>query len=139
MKILGYTTLALGLALAACTRHRDIAEDVAQQLRSGTTQVDMAHAADFSWDEMFVFGPYYAKDRICRTLKLDGSHCSAASISDVDEGEFLLVFMQRGVVSETVKFPREQSPTLTKVAGARQGVSAEAKRYSPWNANPQFI
>ena len=106
MRVLGYTTLALGLALAACTGHRNVAEDIAQQLRSGATQVDMAHAADFVWDEMFVFGPYYPKDATCRTLNLDASHCSSAGISNVDEGEFLLVFMHRGAVSETARLPR---------------------------------
>jgi hypothetical protein len=66
----------------------------------------MAHAADFAWDEMFVFGPYYPKDAVCRALKLDASHCSAAGVSDVDEGEFLLVFMNGGAISETVSLPR---------------------------------
>jgi hypothetical protein len=55
---------------------------------------------------MFVFGPYYPKDGICKTLRLDGSQCSAAGIRDVDEGEFLLVFLQRGGVSKIESFPR---------------------------------
>jgi hypothetical protein len=66
----------------------------------------MTHAADFAWDEMFVFNPYYPKNDICKTLKISSSQCAAGGISDVGEGEFLLVFMQRGAISDTVRFPR---------------------------------
>jgi hypothetical protein len=55
---------------------------------------------------MFVFGPYFPKNEICRTLKSSASQCSAAGIKDVDEGEFLLVFMQHSAVSATLRFPR---------------------------------
>ena len=68
--------------------------------------MDIGHSDDFAWDEMFVFGPYYPKDEICRTLKLGASQCSVAGIKDIDEGEFLLVFMQHGAASETLRFPR---------------------------------
>jgi len=66
----------------------------------------MGHVGDFAWDEMFVFGPYSPKGEICRTLNLSASRCSVAGIKDVDVGDFLLVFMQNGAVSETLNFPR---------------------------------
>ena len=55
--------------------------------------MDIGKSGDLAWDEMFVFGPYYPKDEICKTLNLSVSQCSAAGIKDVDEGEFLLVFI----------------------------------------------
>jgi hypothetical protein len=55
---------------------------------------------------MFVLGPYYPMGEICKTLRLSVSQCSAAGLKDVDEREFLLVFMQHGAVSETENFPR---------------------------------
>lgn len=66
----------------------------------------MGHVGDFASDEMFVFGPYSPKGEICRTLNLSASRCSVVGIKDVDEGDFLLVFMQNGAVSETLTFPR---------------------------------
>lgn len=87
-------------------QRKSINEGISIQLRSGAAQVDMTHAADFAWDEIFVFGPYYPKGEICRKLKVTLSRCSAAGVNDVDEGEFLLVFMQGGVISNTARVPR---------------------------------
>jgi hypothetical protein len=102
-----YSTLALlSFALVGCRRHTSVIDSVTQQLRNGAIQVDIGNSADSSWDEMFVFAPYSPMDEICRTLKLSGSQCSSAGIKGVDEGEFLLVFTQHGVVSETLSFPR---------------------------------
>ena len=88
------------------TRNREVAGQISRQLRSGAAEVDMGKAADFPWDEMFVFSPYYPKDDICKALKLTPSQCSAESIRDVDEGEFFLVFMQQSAISKTVRLPR---------------------------------
>lgn len=88
------------------TRHKDVAEVLLGQLRSGARQVDMANAADFQWDEMLVFGPYYPKNEICGKLKTPASQCSAAGISDVDESEFLLVFMRSGAICGAARVPR---------------------------------
>jgi hypothetical protein len=88
------------------TKNRDVAEHVSRLLRSGATEIDMRQAADFPWDEMFVFNPYYPKDGICEELKLTTAQCSAAHFRDVDEGEFFLVFMQEGRISEAVELRR---------------------------------
>jgi hypothetical protein len=88
------------------TNNREVLENVSQQLRSGAAILDMGQAADFPWDEVFVFSPYYPKDDICKSLKLTPSRCSAAHIRDVDEAEFFLVFMQKGEISSTVRLPR---------------------------------
>lgn len=97
--------LVVGWVVAA-RAYPSIADDISKHVQSGATQVDMARVAKFAWDEMFVFGPYYPRDAICRTLNLNASHCSEAGVKDVDEGEFLLVFMQGVAVSQTVRVPR---------------------------------
>jgi hypothetical protein len=106
-------TIAVGIVLllvvgwiVASHSHANVAEDLSRQVQSGATEVDMAHLTEFEWDEMFVFGPYYPRDAICKTLNLTASHCSEAGIKDVDEGEFLLVFMRGGAVSQTGRVPR---------------------------------
>lgn len=97
--------LVVGWVIAAHSSP-NVADDISRQVQSGAAQVDMARVTKFAWDEMFVFGPYYPKDAICRTLNLSASHCSEAGVKDVDEGEFLLVFMQGVAVSQTVRVPR---------------------------------
>jgi hypothetical protein len=117
-----YSTLAvLGFALVGCRRHSSVIDSIRHQLLNGATQVDIGQSGDFAWDEMFVFGPYYPKDEICRTLKLSASQCSTTGIKDVDEGEFLLVFMQHDTVSETESFPR-------KIADFDESERCQAKR-----------
>jgi hypothetical protein len=79
-----------------------------KELNAGARQIDIGRAADFAWDNLLVFGPYYPKNEICKTVKLPEADCSAAGIRDVDEGEFLMVFLNRsGVVSKTESFPRK--------------------------------
>src|ERR1044071_1886419 len=65
------------------TNNRDVAGHISRQLRSGAAEIDIGQAADFPWDEMFVFNPYYPKDDICKALKLTTSQCSAAHFRDV--------------------------------------------------------
>jgi len=102
-----YSTLAvLGFALVGCSRHDSVLDNIRHQLGNGATQVDFGQSGDFVWDEMFGFAPYYPKDQICRGLKLSVSQCFLAGIKDVDEGEFLLVFMKHGAVAKTQSFPR---------------------------------
>lgn len=96
----------LGLTLVGCKPHRSITENITEQLRSGATRVDIGQTRDFVWDDMFVFGPYYPKEAVCKTLRINGSQCSAAGIKDVDEGEFLLVFLHRNAISRIESFPR---------------------------------
>lgn len=98
--------LAMLSLLMACTKHKSVTENATKQIQSGATEVNIGQVGDFLWDSMFAFGPYYAKDGVCRTLKLADSECLTAGIRDIDEGEFFLVFMQNGRVSRVESFPR---------------------------------
>jgi hypothetical protein len=96
----------LGLACVGCTNRSSVTEQVRKQLRSGAAQVDMGQIGEFEWDNMFVFGPYQPRDGICKTLKLSFSQCYTAGVRDVDEGEFLLVFMHDNKASRVEYLPR---------------------------------
>jgi hypothetical protein len=100
------TALALSLACVGCTNRSSVTEQVSKQLSSGTAQVDLSGIGEFEWDNMFVFGPYTPRDESCKTLKLPFSQCFAAGVRDVDEGEFLLVFMHDGKASRVEYLPR---------------------------------
>jgi hypothetical protein len=81
---------------------------------------------------MFVFGPYYPKGAICRTLNLADLQCSAAGIKDVDENEFLLVFLERGEVSRIESYPRavgnfDESCLAKDIARSAATVTVERK------------
>ena len=97
----------LCLTLAGCRRRVRVTENIVKQLQSGATQVDMRSSAAFIWDDMFVFGPYTPKGEMCSTLKLSESQCSKAGISDVDEYEYLMVFLHSSAVSRIESFPRK--------------------------------
>ncbi|WP_292937020.1 hypothetical protein [Noviherbaspirillum sp.] len=68
--------------------------------------IDMTEMTDFPWDELYLFGPYQARDSICRTLQIGGTECSRVSPEMVDEGDVLLVFRNRGDIAHVEKHRR---------------------------------
>jgi hypothetical protein len=94
------------LLCVGCKRDESVSERIAAQIRSGATNIDLGHLANFDWEQLFVFGPYADPKGMCKTIKLSPSECSTANFSDVDEGEFLLVFMSGHKVARRESFRR---------------------------------
>jgi len=107
-RIHGQVALALlGLSLTACKPQVSVIDNVRKQIESGANEVDMRSAASgFPWDGMFVFGPYAPREEICKIVGLSDRQCSKADIDDVDESEFLLLFVDRSAVSRVERVPR---------------------------------
>ena len=95
------------LALCGCARHDTVSKKIAEQLRSGASQLDIGRTADFAWDDVFIFSPYYPQKEICEQVRVTEGQCSAAEIKDVDESEFLLVFMRGGSLVKVENFSRK--------------------------------
>jgi hypothetical protein len=53
-----------------------------------------------------VFHPYYPPETIGEHLKVEQRSCFAAGIREIDEGEFLLVFLDKGAITRVESFPR---------------------------------
>jgi hypothetical protein len=115
--------------LATETRRKNVVQDVSQQLRSGATQVSIAHAAKFPWNELFIFNPYYPKDDICQKIRLTTFQCLIHGIRDVDETEFILVFRQNSAISETERFPRAIAD-FEESENCWRGQSPRVRRFS---------
>jgi hypothetical protein len=98
--------IVLCLGLAGCHKKTSVSEDIGKLLQSRANQVDMRSVANFLWDDMFVFGPYTPKDRICQALKHSASQCSYEGIRDVGESEFLMVFLHGASVTQVDILPR---------------------------------
>jgi hypothetical protein len=96
---------SVGTFLGGRNKHR-VGRAIVKEIQSGTTQVDIEKIANFEWDRMFVFGPYYPREYICKDLKITEWQCKAAGIADVDEGDDLLVFMNQGTVADAETIPR---------------------------------
>ena len=94
------------LALAACQKKTFVSEEIRILLQSRAHQVDMRSVANFMWDDMLVFGPYTPKDRICQTLNHSASKCSYEGIRNVDESEFLMVFLHGASVTRVESLSR---------------------------------
>ena len=93
--------------LIACNAQSSVGENIRKQLQSSATRIDAKSVATaFSWDEMFVFAPYTPKDEMCKKVGVTPTLCSKAKLRDVDEGEFLLVFMHGGAITHVEGFPR---------------------------------
>jgi hypothetical protein len=81
------------LSCVGCKQHKSVSERIATQIRSGATKIDVGRLAGFDWNRLFVFAPYAYPKGMCETIRPLPAECSAAHFSDVDEGQFLLVFM----------------------------------------------
>lgn len=66
---------------------------IEEQLRRGASDVDLRELKTFRWDRLFIFGPYYPADGICKKLSYSQDECAAAKLKDVDEFEHLPVFI----------------------------------------------
>jgi hypothetical protein len=84
----------LMLLCAACQRSPSVSERIASQIGTGATKLDIGQLASFNWDELFVFGPYDDPKTMCEAINIPPADCSWAGFNEVDEGEFLLVFMK---------------------------------------------
>jgi len=124
----------LGVETSCRAFSRKLPDDLSRQVQSGAAE-DITDLTEFEWAEMFVFGPYYPNDAICKTLNLTASNCSEAAIKkEVDEGEFLLVFTNGGTVSQTVRLPRniatfDESP-LPNSRNHNLNIAPSCRRFS---------
>src|SRR4051812_1264957 len=94
------------LIVLGCHKNRDLTHSIDMQIRAGAKVVDIAQLADFDWDHLFVFWPYSSPDVICKVLGFSSHECSAAAFKDVDEGEFLLVFLKDRTICYRENFSR---------------------------------
>ena len=94
------------LAFLGCNRNKGVTHGVDTQVRAGATAVNLAQVVDFDWDRLFVFGPYSYPDGMCKDLGLSSRGCSAAALKDVDEGDFLLLFLKDGTITYRETFSR---------------------------------
>jgi hypothetical protein len=92
---------------ANISRGNDDSNDLHKQLATNSKTVDLStFTLKFPWDRMYIFQPYSPKDEICAKLGLNAERCGAADVRDVDEGEFLLVFMQQDELTHIEYIPR---------------------------------
>jgi hypothetical protein len=103
--------LLLILSISACNNSRKTGSSVTEALKreigSGAANLDVAAAAsDFEWETMYVFGPYSPQTYVCQLINVRQAQCAAAGVTDVDEGEFELVFLNKGSISRVEFFPR---------------------------------
>src|SRR5205823_1093853 len=69
------------------------------QVQAGSPSVDVGGLTDFEWDRLVIFGPYSYPKQMCHDLELSSSECASAAFEHVDEGHFVLVFMNGGRIS----------------------------------------
>lgn len=60
-------------------------------------QVELVKLTRFTWDELFLFGPYEPASDICKALRLSSADCqSTITSTSSNDGEMLMVFRLKG-------------------------------------------
>lgn len=125
-------TTVLVLLCVDCKRDQSVSERIAEQLRAGATKVDVGQLARFDWDQLFVFGPYDYPKAMCDAIEISPMDCSWTGFADVDEGEFVLVFMNGRKIAHRENFPRfigdfDQACLRKKVAKSKARFTVDKK------------
>ena len=103
---LGLFAIALCMFSAGYRRSSSFREPIQKVVQSGASQLNVSNVTNFAWEDVFVFGPYTPKKEECQTLKHSESQCSYEGLRDVDEGEFLMVFLHNASVIRIESLPR---------------------------------
>src|SRR4051812_49372357 len=75
----------------------DLGNDIARQLQTDATQIDLSENANSTWDTLVVFGPHVSRAEICWRLQLDEQQCSANHLPDNEPFDtFLVAYRLRG-------------------------------------------
>jgi hypothetical protein len=112
MKSIYILQVALGMLivpLIGCTSETNrfaltLKEKVAQSSKS-PREVDLASVTAFSWDRLYIFGPYTPPGMINATLGYDWPEASRTGI-EVSDGFNLFVFERSNKVVKYFKIPR---------------------------------
>jgi hypothetical protein len=84
---------ALALYLPASPLTGDVSTSLQREIREKKLEaINLAELTNFSWTEMFAFGPYRDRDDICPILGLSGFRCWWVVPAMVDEGHYFLAF-----------------------------------------------
>ncbi len=97
-------TLLLALLIVSCSNagsqpgrvSRLIGEEVREK---HSVMIDIAQITDFDWEELYLFGPYEDRERICSLLGIDGVDCWWITPAIVEEGEYFFVFRKSGKIT----------------------------------------
>ena len=102
--------LVVILIASGCGRflpNRSVVGGINRATHDGSsTHIDLAKLTDFEWDRLFIFGPYSYPERMCRDIGFSKSECEAANLKNVDEGEYLLVFLNGRKVIRMERYSR---------------------------------
>jgi hypothetical protein len=96
------------LFVLGCNRSKRVSQGIDTQIHAGAMTVDLVPFANFNWDHLFVFGPYSYPEGMCKSLGFSSNECSAAAFQDVDENDFLLVFLKDRTICYREKFSRSK-------------------------------
>jgi hypothetical protein len=97
--------ILLGLSLTGCG-------DIQRYLKSGEVgwalkralrdqhaeRIELVQLTRFTWDELFLFGPYEPANEVCRTLGSASSDCESSLTLASSDGEVLMVFRRGGKI-----------------------------------------
>lgn len=93
-------TALLGVAACSDAPSTKVSQSIGTLVRRpGATELRLADATDFGWDQVHLFEPYAPTGKICATLKLAASDCTrVVSFASTDDGVMSLAFMSAGKV-----------------------------------------
>lgn len=95
----------LSLTVLACSNAPDVSKAISKLIDERTSDtIRLADATPFTWDQVYLFGPYAPRQDVCSTLRIQESDCERlVPFASNDDAEMSIAFLARG---ELVHFTR---------------------------------
>jgi hypothetical protein len=96
--------LLLCSLVSGCSPSR-VSQRIGELARAQGT-VDLGAVTDFEWDTAYIFSPYTTNDVICQSVGPSWADCKRSAPIQISEGEYYLVFINRGGFAAQVAHSR---------------------------------
>jgi hypothetical protein len=87
--------LALVISYVACHSENTVSDRIDAEVRK-SGRLNLTTVVDFEWDSVYVFGPYWSREKICEKLSASWATCEAVVPFSLGESGYLFAYMKEG-------------------------------------------
>ncbi|MCA1246747.1 hypothetical protein [Massilia sp. MS-15] len=86
------------MAVVACSNDSEVGHAIGKLVRARhVTELRLADATKFDWEQVYIFAPYTPRTAVCDTLGIQVKYCARfIPFESTDDGEMSLAFVTRG-------------------------------------------
>ncbi len=85
----------------------NFSKELGENVRNGNPIIDLHKITKFSWDSMYLFGPYEPRSAICDTLNVQVKYCERViPFESIDDSDMSIAFLLEGRLIRYIRHTR---------------------------------